>query len=94
MKPSPSRRRPRYIVVTYAPARQGIRHAIARVSWRIGPPKLIEASEGVGIVRTWHLDTQEMIQRLNSIEGLRTMKTSGTLRKAREIAQRMRAAHI
>lgn len=86
-----SRKRPRYIVVLYDLPVREIRRAVEHARWSLGPPKLIEAYGGVGVVRTWHLDTQEMIRRINGIRGLRTLKTSGTLRRAREIARRKRA---
>lgn len=51
--------------------------------WKVKPPTVIETRGSVTILKCYHLDLDEVRRMLNAIEGIKTLKTSGTLRKLR-----------
>jgi len=52
--------------------------------WKVKPPSVIETRGSVTILKCYHLDVDEVRRMLNAVEGVKTLKTSGTLRKLRE----------
>jgi len=82
------RARARYIVVRYGS--DGALRELGRVPF---PIKLIESEKGVAVVRVWHLDKERALAAIAKINGLESLITSGTLRKARvTVAKARRAA--
>jgi hypothetical protein len=79
-------KRPRYVLFE-SESHDALTAAYAalrnKLDWNVKPPQVVETREALTIMKCYHRDVDSLREILSGVPGVKTLRTSGTLRALR-----------